>query len=136
MTSEEIYNEGYKTGLEEAWEIARIVCYHPSKGGMTVDEMKECFGYVWSSDIMKTCSAEEAKAKYDAWKKKKDAVRVGDLIHTKRSDRDMVVTGIVGSTPVYNVVDIRDGTGTLVLRNEFVTTGKHYDLPWVKHGTD
>jgi hypothetical protein len=126
-------DEGYRAGIEDAWELARIICYHPSKGGMSVDDMNECFGYAWSSDIMRTCSAEEAKAKYDAWKaKKEDAVQIGDIIHTKRSDENMVVTGIAGSTPTYHAVNLSDGTLALLLRNEFIKTGRRYELPWIQ----
>lgn len=127
----------YQKGLEDAWEMMRDICFSPYEGGMESYELVECFGSGLVKDILRTNSASEAKAKYDAWKeKKKSAVRVGDLIHTKRGDEDMVVTGISGSTPMYHAVNIRYGTCTLLLRNEFVTTGKHYDLPWVENETD
>ena len=132
MTSEEIYNEVYKDGLNDAWELARKLLFTEAKGGMSLDEITECFGSEYDIARSLHMDVADAIAKYDAWKKKKkDAVHVGDLVHTKRSDRDVVVTGIVGSTPTYHAVDIRYGTNTLLLRNEFVTTGKHYDLPWL-----
>lgn len=124
----------YQKGLEDAWEIARKAClYSSSKDGIDwIDERRDCFGRTDTYDILHM-TVSEAKEKYDAWKaKKKSVVRVGDLIHTKRSDREMVVTGIVGSVPTYHAVDIMYGTCLPLLRNEFVTTGKHYDLPWLQ----
>jgi len=137
MTNEEIYgavyDDGYTSGLKDAWEMARAVMLEGDNNCMSYDELKRNFG-VTSEDAVLRMPVSEVKAKYDKWKK--NAVHVGDLIHTKRSDKDMVITGIVGSTPTYHAVDTRNGTGTLLFRNEFVTTGKHYDLPWVKNGTD
>lgn len=71
MTNEEIYDEGYKAGLEEAWELARKVVLEYDDGGMTVSDSDECFEIGNYYKILKRLSASEAKAKYDAWKKKK-----------------------------------------------------------------
>ena len=126
-------DEGYQAGLKDAWKLARTIGGRIDTGGMSCAELEACFGTGSSMDIFSNMYCDEAKAKYDAWKaKKEDAVQIGDIIHTKRGDENMVVTGIAGSTPIYHAVNLSDGTLALLLRNEFIKTGRRYELPWIQ----
>lgn len=49
-------------GREEAWELIKAI------GKMTDQEMRECFG----EEIIVNLSYDEAREKYEAWKKQKD----------------------------------------------------------------
>ena len=66
----------------------------------------------------------EAKAKYDAWKKRKDEIHVGDEVKY-RGDNCVVV--YVGADEVYHVSD-RHWLRCVVQGRQFLTkTGRHFD---------
>ena len=69
-------------------------------------------------------SYSEAKAKYDAWKKRKDEIHVGDEVKY-RGDNCVVV--YVGADEVYHVSD-RHWSRCVVQGRQFLTkTGRHFD---------
>lgn len=65
---------------DEVWRIARLISLEADDGGLNPTELYRCFGNSSIQDVMKTYSYQEAKAKYEAWKKEKDEIRVGDEV--------------------------------------------------------
>lgn len=66
---------------EQAWEIAQQILKDPSKDGMLVTELNSCFG---TDDIyiIGEMPYTEVKAKYSAWQKRKNELKIGDeVIH-------------------------------------------------------
>ena len=137
--AQEQYGEGYQKGLDDAWEMMRGICLPPYEGGMEIDDIIECFGKLLLKDILRRNSASEAKAKYDAWKAKKeqeDEIRVGDVV-TSPSGREYIVLHIIYNDDGINTFVVIDASYGLVLHfdDRYLTkTGKHYDLSWVKKG--
>lgn len=68
------YDEPDRKAIEdEVWEFVRIIT------DMTEAQRKECFGGV-TCNLDEYMTYQEAKAKYEAWKKQKDEIRVGDEV--------------------------------------------------------
>lgn len=126
----------YQKGLEDVWEMMRGICLPPYEGGMEIDDIIECFGKLLLKDILRRNSVSEAKAKFDAWKAKKEheeQIHVGDVVVSKNTGNEYLVLSellndMVGLLNTSNYVPS-------ILPKKFLTkTGKHYDLPWVKNG--
>lgn len=124
----------YQKGLEDAWDMMREICLPPYDGGMEIDEVIECFGKVLLKDIIRNNSATEAKAKFDAWKAKKEQdeqIREGDVVVSLTTGIEYIVLYKFDDKK-FSACKARGGD-TLIFRKEYVTkTGKHYDLPWLK----
>ena len=75
--------DGFRKGLEEAWECARKLT-HPSYGGFYDDEQEKIFGYRNSDDILTKFTAEEAIEKIREYESKLNEpdkeIKVGDEI--------------------------------------------------------
>ena len=70
----EPYTEPDRKAIEdEVWEFVRIIT------DMTEKQRIECFGGA-SCDLDEYWTYQDAKAKYEAWKKSKDEIRVGDEV--------------------------------------------------------
>lgn len=130
------YDEGYQKGLEDAWEMIRKIYLSPDEGGMEINEIFEYLGK-GLGDILRNNSASEAKAKYDAWKAKKeqeDEIRVGDVV-TSPSAREYIVLHISyddDGIKTFTVLEVSTGF-VLHFKECFLEkTGKHYDLPWLQ----
>ena len=93
-TASESYIDGLRKGQKEVWDFVRIIT------DMTECERKECFGGS-TCDLDEYMTYQEAKTKYDEWKKKKDEIRVGDEVEQITASGNpvglkCVVTKIVG----------------------------------------
>lgn len=128
---EKIRREGYQKGLEDAWELARRIKAHPEQGGMSLDELIECFGNVAEISVLKV-PVSEAKAKYDAWKAKKeqDEIKVGDVVYWNTLYEKMIVIKKVDDR--YGLIHLSDGSFDTSDGCYLLKTGEHYDLPWLK----
>ena len=72
----EPYTEPDRKSIEdEVWEFLDFLFT-----GMSPQERYECFNKVFSHMIVSTMSYQEAKAKYEAWLKRKDEINFGDEI--------------------------------------------------------
>lgn len=104
----ESYTEPDREAIEnEVWENTWKMFLTPEDFGATMGD-----------------SYSEAKAKYDAWKKRKDEIHVGDEVKY-RGDNCVVV--YVGADEVYHVSD-RHWSRCVVQGRQFLTkTGRHFD---------
>lgn len=114
------YEKGVEAGRDDAWEFVGIIC------DMTRDERKECFGGS-TCDIDEYMTYQEAKSKYETWKKSKEEIRVGDEIRIKTSySADAVVIGMDD----YDLFIVwKDGETDRIEppeRKQWVKTGKHF----------
>jgi len=86
----EAYEKGKADAEDEVWEFVRIIT------DMTEKQRIECFGGA-TCDLDEYWTYQDAKTKYDAWKKKKEQVRVGDEVEYECDGRvRFVVLEIVG----------------------------------------
>lgn len=87
----ESYTEPDRKAIEdEVWEFAQKFT-HESKAELNAHERVEIWGTASCDKIINDFTYSEAKAKYEAWKKRKDEIRVGDEVISAFGDK-MVVT--------------------------------------------
>lgn len=118
----------YQKGLDDAWEMMKGVCLPPYEGGMELYEVIECFGKVLLKDILRNNSATEVKAKYDAWKAKKEQIQVGDVVETVYGNYVILRDSRNG---FFLGMELQNNELNNLHENNFKKTGKHYDLPWL-----
>ena len=110
---------------EEAWSLAKKIILTVPSGGLTIDEIKDCFGNPkYFADVLKDFSYQEAKAKYDAWKKKKNKIHVGDEVKHKQCEWEAFVTNISESGYLTLMWDLGEASSGFDPEN-FEKTGKH-----------
>lgn len=85
----EPYTELDRNAIEdEVWELADYMCR------MGVYEKEKCFGFSSTTEVTTNLSYQEAKAKFEAWLKQEDEIRVGDEVYSVNSKATRVVTKI------------------------------------------
>lgn len=128
--AQERYDEGYQKGLDDAWELARKLLFTEANGGMSLDEITECFGSEYDIARSLKMDVADAKAKYDAWKEKKEQeeqIHVGDVV-----DYDGCEYVVIKELyDFYGVINPTNNCSRTIFKNA-TKTGKHYDLPWLK----
>ena len=119
-----LVDEAVETIENEVWEFVRIIT------DMTECERKECFGGS-TCDLDEYVTYQEAKAKYEAWKKKKEEIRVGDEVKFLSLAKSGVVVSeddtpnVVGDK-AFNVV-WEDGSTGYHYKKDLFRTGRHFD---------
>ena len=81
----------------EVWNFVRFMSQ-----GMDSSRRKECFGFDATLSAIKEMPYQEAKAKYDAWKKQKEQIHVGDEVELYENVK-MVVTQVDHGTSIQGV---------------------------------
>jgi len=122
----ESYIDGLKEGQNDAWEFARELIHCNNGKGMQDDELQSCFGYELYSQVFKHLSYQEARDKYEAWKKRKDEIRVGDEV-IYNGDR-VVVTDIFLQDITRLWIEGVTSSGKTVeaLESDIKKTGRHF----------
>ena len=78
-------SEAGKRGQEEAWEFAKkILAPSDNSDALTVEDLADCYGTDDAYDVVCGTTFAEASEKYEAWKKQKDGIHVGDEIYDRR----------------------------------------------------
>ena len=107
------------------WEfVKKIEC-------LTIGETEDCFDIEYDGIpfVANMFSYQEAKAKYDAWKKEKEEIRVGDEVEYE--DCKFVVTSEIGNK--YHGIHssngnlVRFGEGDYCGKDKCKKTGRHFD---------
>ena len=121
------YEKGVKAGRDNAWEFARKVeC-------MGIGEIEEAFD-IHKENAMypfNQMSYQEAKAKYEAWKKK-DEIRIGDeVVYADDPNKEKAIVLRLYQPKQYKpLADIlcEDGTVVKMVNVESLAwTGRHFD---------
>ena len=108
------YTESDRKAIEnEVWELARIVT------SMNMQDYMECF----VEDAALVMTYQEAKARYETWKKEKEEIHVGDEV--TYGDRIGVVVRIDTEGSGVNVVG-RDGCTAYIGMADVAKTGRHF----------
>ena len=87
---------------DEVWDFAKIIMADEFSGGMSIDDIEECFG---GRDLLgvSKLSYKEAREKYNAWKEKKGEIKVGDeLAYNDDEGQTAVVTRIIKESGTFN----------------------------------
>lgn len=108
----------------EVWKLAQEM------DKMDVDEFANCFNKPWHSAGPSSFTYYEAKAKFDAWKKKKEEIHVGDEVEYEISGK--VVRFVV--LKIYNEVAYgfkypfnREDIDDYCVIDTLKKTGRHFD---------
>ena len=118
------YTEPDREAIEnEVWEFARKLT-HPSNGGLYENEKKEIFDRRNSDSVLIGMSYQEAKAKYEAWKREKDKICVGDEVETESGNKACVLYENPDGTQMF--VFKADGTATWWSKCAIHKTGKNH----------
>lgn len=129
----ESYIDGLKKGQNDAWEFARkIICPQDCCEDSISVHTKEIFNKEgWEiRGIFKDLSYQEAKTKYNEWRKQKDEIRVGDEVIPLDTQYDtMVVTKLWTSEFCDEWIDAiaGDGKAYSFLKTSIRKTGRHLD---------
>ena len=86
--------EGYKQGLEEAWEIARKIVLQDCDGGYGMTTLIKIFGNEWVSDILKGAYIHEVKEKIAAYEAEQSKPKLGDVVKIYGGSGEFYHTGI------------------------------------------
>lgn len=62
---------------DEVWEFVRDII---SGQNMSFFDSEKCYGFSSTNQVILNLSYREAKSKYEAWRKRKDEIRVGDEV--------------------------------------------------------
>ena len=129
------YTEPDQKAIEdEVWSLAKEIAYCMS--------LQECIDtgmlhdddiYDSASGVLEKLTYQEAKAKYDAWKKKRERICVGDEVEYDGCGEKVrfIVTGIKDSTAygfrqIYEYEDVSD-VGEYCDIDMLIKTGRHFD---------
>ena len=117
-------------GAEKAWSLAQRILETPSRGGMDMADVKECFGTTSAEYVIKSQSYAEAAKKYAEWKsKQKDQIRIGDEVAIISNIHTFY--GIVTSIGINKDLTIltRNGyTVSSIGQDICGKTGRHFDI--------
>ena len=110
---------------DEVWEFVRIMFQVMD----TVDRL-ECFGNkgmpsLSGHSVLSDMTYQEAKAKYEAWKKEKDEIRVGDEVEAEPGNKSCVLYENPDGTQVF--VFKADGTAAWWSKCAIHKTIRHFD---------
>lgn len=118
----------HKAIEDEVWDFMRFMFQFMD----SVDRFK-CFGgYVSANSVVRDMTYQEAKARYDTWKKQKEEIRVGDeVFYLDDPDKEKAVVLRRYQPPQYKpLVDILCEGGILIKQvvvENLVRTGRHFD---------
>lgn len=118
------YTEPDRKAIEdEVWELAKKLI------SMSENEVSDMIGYTTNfGEVMYNMPYQEAKAKYEAWKKKKDEIHVGDEIVLDENVK-MIVTRVDHETFIQGV-DENGECYECIECNAVRKTGRHFD--WIE----
>ena len=112
---------------DEVWELARLISLRVDDGGLKLSELYSCFGVSSIQDVMKTYSYQEAKAKYEAWKKENDEIRVGDVIRHRKNHYANAIVTYINDDKIYFVYGSGDFGFCHDAEKYWEKTGHHFD---------
>ncbi len=92
-------------GREEAWSFAQnILAPSDNSDALTVEDLMDCYGTEDAWDVVCGMTYQEACEKYEAWKKQKDRIHVGDEIYDRRVKGIVTHVDNSGAGVFYQVV--------------------------------
>lgn len=126
-------DEGYKAGLEEAWEIVRKITLYHEDGGLDGEALRKIFGESYYTAItpLAKFSIHEVKEKFEAYEAEQAKPKLGDVVEIG----DIGEFLFLGEgREHYYVLDPTDNDGIpqqFVIKhtaNSIRKTGKHFDI--------
>lgn len=112
--------DAYNKGLEDAWELAKKIAEK-----LQADRL-EIFNLAYSTEIFQRLTPREALAKFEAYEKSKEEIKVGDVVEI---NGDMAVVTSFGTDGDVIHVIYFDGIVNSYRKDKPIKkTGKHIDI--------
>lgn len=114
------WSDGYCSGLEDAWEAARKIT--------ALDELKDVFGTMWVSKILRDNTASEAISKiqdYEKKKKEEAEIKVGDEV-IERLEKSTITFVVFGVSRERVFGFTKDGSWNACYKENARKTGRHF----------
>lgn len=121
------YTEPDREAIEdEVWSLAREIAYCMSlsaceDAGMLCDDDI----YTSATGVLEKLSYQEAKAKYEAWKKRKEEIKVGDEVILYENTK-MIVVQITDNREYVQGIDENGECYESIEVNSVKKTGRHF----------
>lgn len=127
--SEKRFRSGYDTGVEDAWNTARMICNNVYNGGISSEDLKEIFGTEEPSHIIQDNTMQDAVEKINTWKEEK-IIHVGDVVKFRDEDNNYIGVVISFNKFTHGIANIlTSGGGLMVETDERLTkTGRTIDI--------
>lgn len=136
---DQVEQEAYQRGLDDAWDAARKITDVPSHGGLNVEELQQLFDTAASIKVFTDHTASEAIEKireYEEHKAQADEIRNGDEVRFTIFGQDFKAIAIQrGSSGDWQVLNDR-GNMSLFAETDLTKTGRHVDLSELFGGED
>ena len=123
------FSDGYKRGLEDAWDAAKKIVVDTDHGGFKLDTLREIFGTQGYSYIMQDNTAQEAIDKIKAYEEKQedDSIKVGDEVRHKNHNTSWTAVVIRREEDVIYLMGHSGAVADYQLSG-FEKTGRHFDI--------
>ena len=122
---DEVYDEAYKNGLDDAWKAAKKLVWETciedleTMGFLKKDETCE------SGKVLEKYTAAEAIAKLKKYEQKQKSIQVGDVVTMGKARIGIVTRVFYDSERHYNVV-WSDGNTGFYGESDLTKTGRHF----------
>lgn len=122
------YSEAYNKGLEDVWELVRELYY---KGNITNKDMREIYdiktiNHTEFGTVIMEFTPQEALAKFEAYEKAQEEIKVGDVVKSKAKDYFLLIVLEI-QNDVFTGFDGKE-TYRCMLLDRFKKTNKHIDI--------
>lgn len=116
--------DSYNKGAEDAWELMKLINANYDKGGLKLTELQEVFGTHNINNIFVENTYQEAKAKFEAWEKAEEEIKVGDTVYAnKNRDFNAIVLGV--NSDLCHLL-WPDGSCGIWNKSDLTKTGENY----------
>ena len=118
--------EAYNKGLEDAWELAKKFYLNVKDGGLSYIDIGNIYGMP-IYEILQHMTPQEALAKLEAYEKKQNEIKVGDVVTTINGECGYIVTNIQLPNTLH-CINSRNGYALQMKISSVKKTGKHIDI--------
>lgn len=132
-------DSAYERGLEDAWELAKLVALDAYNGGLGYKDIQDIYGLHWL-EVFTDYTAHDAMSAYKDWLKEKEEEakkpKIGDVVEFATPFATGRGIYLRETNTTHNIV-MDDGNVVLLQKEygpEIVKTGEHVDILGVLKG--
>ena len=128
---DKLIKEAYDRGLNNAWELARIITAAPCDDGFAEGELLNIFQTPFARHIFKCNTYQEALAKMGAYEKEQERrIKVGDIVTGYNGGEEYVVVATEDEMPNGQPLLRNRSNGKVCFATtcSLVKTGEHIDI--------
>lgn len=111
---------------EKAWKFAQKILAPPNtRDALTVEDLMDCYGTDDAYDVVCEQTYAEARERYEVWKKRKDEIKIGDLVTDDSNAVRAVVLGESVSGRAWGILD-ENGCMRMINKSHVSKVGRHF----------